>query len=289
MSRLRRFFQRALLFYLRRFPLATGKGALSTLASISADSGEADYINADGIRFALRLGEYQMRQIFLFDYYEKNSVHALKAFLKPGMTFVDVGANIGQYSLLAGKFIGPSGTVIAFEPDERLHPILKQNIFQNQLTNVRLESLALSNTAGKATLRHSANTGNLGAASLWHEDPSLHSAAISTTSLDAYVRQNHLDVDIMKIDVEGSEMQVLLGATETLKKNRPMVIICEMNSDMLARAGTSTAQIMAFLKNMGFSAYTARAWPRGLTEISQPPPPEWIDNVFFLRGFSPAK
>jgi FkbM family methyltransferase len=161
--------------------------------------------------------------IFAFrEDYEPELTH-LEKVLSPGMTFVDVGACYGIYTLAASKIVGGTGHVIAFEPSSRALPILRKNIALNNLTNVQAFPLALSEKSGRAWLyRHP----NVGCDSLASDDSFTEEAEETVTELlDNILRQLDIDrVDVIKMDVQGAEEWVLRGARKTLTSMRPIVI-----------------------------------------------------------------
>src|ERR1700722_4854735 len=96
--------------------------------------------------------EYIQRNVYFLDYYEIRETNYVKKILREGDVFVDIGANIGWFTLLASAGVGASGQVIAFEPSGRIHQHLADNVRLNDCRNVVLERLAISDTSGSAIL-----------------------------------------------------------------------------------------------------------------------------------------
>jgi len=198
------------------------------------------------------------RSLFLTGYYEPNECCFLNALLKPGMVFIDIGANLGLYSLFASKFVGETGTVLAIEPSEREYTRLKKNIELNYCSNVQPMMLAISNGSQEKELliaeqEHSGlNTlGTFAYGGVQSEGRQ----RVKTERLDDIVQKLGLSrVDVIKIDVEGHESFVLLGAKETLSKYRPILLV-EVADRALAAQGCNSSQILDFLQRLGYRIY----------------------------------
>jgi len=150
--------------------------------------------------------------------------------LSEGDVFIDVGANIGYYSILAGKIVGEKGQVIALEPVPNTVKVLDLNIKLNNLKNIRvIPEAAWSNSS---LLNIYLPGGYYGWASpvKWHGSNFL----VNATSLDD-VSKKISAIKLLKIDVEGSEYQVLMGAKETLGKTKHVVIEASENLDKIQR------------------------------------------------------
>jgi len=186
------------------------------------------------------------------DMYEPE-LSCLEALLSPGMTFVDVGACYGIYTLVAAKLVGSSGTALAFEPATRSFAVLEDNIALNSLGNVRAYRVALSDRASVRRL-------------YLHPDPSRNSLAKTeeTVGYPEQVEANTLDaflgsiasrsIDVIKMDVEGAEELVLRGARETLSAARPAIIF-EVNPQAATALGLSPRGAWEFLDHMGYDFY----------------------------------
>ena len=162
-------------------------------------------------------GDYISGHILAQGYYEPEVVRVLEALLKPGSVFFDVGAHLGQYTLIASRLVGPSGQVHSFEPDPLTFRSLRGNCQRNSITNVRLTQAALSDREGTARF-HFANNLDIGSNSLAECDPynvSGRSATVRCITLDGYRQaQATTRVDLVKMDVEGAELAALSGAAK---------------------------------------------------------------------------
>ena len=141
--------------------------------------------------------------------------------LRPGDTFFDIGANVGYYSLLASRMVGPSGRVIAFEPllDNLEH--LSRHVRLNQLTNTDVLGVACSDSSGIVTFARGAN----GALGRIAENGSGGDMLVPALTLDDFHARTGLVPSVMKIDVEGAELRVLTGGQALLDKSHPRIFL----------------------------------------------------------------
>ncbi len=184
--------------------------------------------------------------------------------LEPGETFWDIGANIGFYTVLAARIIGPSGTVIAFEPEPASRTRLIENLALNGLSSqVKIQPLALGradDTLQLQTAAHaSAGTHRLTSAST--------APALDGTTVEVQVRPGDalraegLPVPAaLKIDVEGAELDVLAGLTETLADPACHTVLCEVHFALLEARGHAMGALTVenALRDAGF---TDLRWP----------------------------
>lgn len=168
---------------------------------------------------------------------------ALVEHLRPGSTFVDVGASIGFYTLLAGRLVGSSGSVIAFEPQPLAAQSARQNATLNALSMVQVVEAAVGGYTGEAALR------GIGKATAFvgpEGDP--HALRVKTTTLDDHFATSPRVPTLVKIDVEGQERDVVVGMTRLLAEASPVLVIEthgpteELRSD-LARRGYETTSL----------------------------------------------
>lgn len=169
--------------------------------------------------------------------FEYDSVKIFSGLVKNSSVFVDIGANIGYYSLLASS-INDRLNVIAFEPFNDACEALKLNIMYNGFRNIKVEEIALSDKAGVATLHYAINKDfpgyryQLGGKNSLVEFENTPSGKIEifTMTLDGYAIQNELvEVDLIKMDTEATEYYILKGAEALINKCKP-VILCEVLS-----------------------------------------------------------
>lgn len=162
--------------------------------------------------------------------YEAGTLSVLRTYLSPGDTFIDVGANIGLMSLFAAQRVGNSGKVYAFEPEPQTFRFFMENIEVNQLTNVHGFNMGLSTSDGQAKI-YITNDTNRGMASLVkHDHRTTLSSEITVTSLDTFLAAHAVThIKMMKVDVEGWELNVLKGAQQMLRTAQAPILCIEYN------------------------------------------------------------
>lgn len=172
----------------------------------------------DGGEIYLDLREFMCFSCFFYGElpHEQGTEKLLRRVLKEGGTFVDVGANIGYFTKLASKLVGASGKVFAFEPMPAALRLLRLNTAQ--LPNVTIFPVALSEKKGTATF-YVRKKGDM--SSLSH-DPTAKPVPVTVSTLDESLA-DQARVDLIKIDVEGSELEVLRGGRLLLERHRPIV------------------------------------------------------------------
>lgn len=186
--------------------------------------------------------------------YEGETSQFLRARLKAGMTFVDIGANAGYFSLMAASLVGPRGRVESFEPDPDSYLRLVRNARLNGFDQVEAHPVALTNRRGKAYLY--ASPGESGGNSLI---PVAGHGALRPVDVDTL---DHVlegtPIDGMKIDVEGLEEDVLAGARGTLMRNPHAFVIFEYNKLALFEGRRSYEGMFTALRTLGWEVHALR-------------------------------
>jgi FkbM family methyltransferase len=208
----------------------------------------------------MRLDPYDLvsRTILETGVWEPQSLQSVADHLSQNATFIDVGAHIGYYSLRAANWIGQNGHVIAVEPNPQTLPKLRGNIAANDARAVTVWPVACSDRESTLEL-YAAPERNTGESSLSKENASQEGSAVTAYSvrarpLDAIVKESKVDrVDVIKIDVEGAELQVLKGAAQTLTDYRPVLVI-ELEPAQLKSMGASVEEVTQFLASHGYGA-----------------------------------
>jgi FkbM family methyltransferase len=150
--------------------------------------------------------------------YEREQTALFEQMLDPGDTVLDVGANVGYYTLLASVLVGGGGRVHAFEPEPRNAGFLRRHVQINGRGNVHVVQAAVSDVAGTARFDFGSGTGTGRLA----QSGALE---VRTVRLDDYCAEHGLAPAAIKIDVEGAEMSVLQGARETLRRHLPVLFL----------------------------------------------------------------
>jgi FkbM family methyltransferase len=265
-----------ILNYLRNFPIDHFKNKLERF--IKLPKNEVLYTNPYGIKFKLDLNDHVMRNIYLRGVYERNTFRHLCKIVKPQDTFVDVGANIGAYSIGLSPFLN-KGKIISFEPNPRAIQYLEENIRHNKLKNITVNRLGLSDNLEKATLY---NTSNLTTASLNVIKNSDQKEETSLITLDKYCKDNNIDkIDILKIDIEGHEYKAIKGAVEIITKSKSMVLVAEIN-DCTLHTGHSKQELFEFIVSLGFNAFLPKGFPFKLRKVNSLPD-NYQNNIVFIK------
>jgi FkbM family methyltransferase len=191
---------------------------------------------------------------------------ALQAMLRPGDTFVDIGANLGLVTLLASRLVGALGAVVACEPNPSLSRRLVGHVQRNHVTNVQFVGKALGNAPGTAELREYG--GHSGWGSLAASGPA--GQPVSSTFRVPVVTGDELLAPlptapglVLKIDVEGYEVPVLQGLQRTLAARSPLVFL-EVADAHQRRAGHSAGALLAELGRHGYQGYSLQCPRQGL-------------------------
>jgi len=174
-------------------------------------------VNDDGVSYQL---------LFYRSGLERYETRLFRKLVTRGMTVVDIGANVGYYTLLAARLVGDKGKVFAFEPEPENYALLVRNIELNGYRNVIPVRKAISSQTGKADLFLNRETGAHGF--LPDREGVIGIMPVETVSLDKYFKGIEHPIDIIKIDVEGAELEVLLGMQNIIKNNDNLKIFTEL-------------------------------------------------------------
>lgn len=230
---------------------------------------QVDLDDFDGdLKFRLDLNEHMGSQIFWRGFYSGPQIALLRHLLEPDHVFVDIGANHGEFSVVAARQV-PRGRVVAFEPNDAIHRRLRFNIESNGFENVTLSTSGLSDEPGVARIYQAAErfddgTTHLGLATLYPtERRGQVVQEIELTTLDAFVKDAGLErVDLIKIDIEGAELSALKGADEVLTRFRPHIIL-ELNQGTCKSAGYTMADLLDHLSGYGYTFFEIAADGQG--------------------------
>ena len=187
------------------------------------------------------------RSIFLTGVWEPKVTDFARSWIRPGMVVVDVGAHVGYYTLLFAQLVGEDGHVFAFEPIPAVNRCLEQSIRLNGFTNVTMFSTALFDVDGNSPIGRKGKLLQPDAAST--KDP-----IIETKVFDHRREEWGIGpVDLVKIDVEGAEMNVLLGMEKCLSDSKPGLLI-EVHPQGIWDFGYSPSILLEFLSERGYRA-----------------------------------
>ncbi|MFI5282554.1 MAG: FkbM family methyltransferase [Candidatus Dormibacterales bacterium] len=204
--------------------------------------------------------------------------------LEPGDVFFDVGANVGFFSLVAARAVGESGEVHAFEPLPELAALLRRTAAANGLNNLHVVEAAVGQgpgTAEMAVMKDSAYSHLIqGQAEVESDHGGWRSVSVATVSLDQYRDQKvGRPLRLMKMDIEGAELEAIEGARQLLSQPNAPDVICEVNPDHLARFGHAPKVVFQHFESMGFAAFDPETGrPMSVEDLSA-----HRQNVFFKK------
>ena len=181
--------------------------------------------------------------------YEKNETNFVKDSVNKGDVVIDIGANIGYYTLMFAKLVGDTGKIYSFEPDPRNFLILEKNIQINGYNNVILEKKAVSNKLGKSTLYVNENSAG---SSMHKPNNVVNQIYVDLITLDNYFEVNTITPDFIKIDIEGYELNALKGMESILQSSDKTKIMIEYNPLTKKEFNSDPMDNLTFLSELGF-------------------------------------
>ena len=253
-------------------------------------SGKSLYSNLpNGCVVACDLNDHVERHIYFLGAYEPVESYLFTSLIEPGQTVIDIGANVGQYSLLASKKVGEKGRVYAFEPVPANFQRLSENIRRNAINNIVLNRMAVwhENTTVNLGLHQAEDIQeNHGSFAIGGTASSVTAPAIV---LDDFVKANQLTrIDFIKMDIEGAEGFAIRGMQQTLANFKPAILM-EVNREACSLLGYDPQIFWDVLVNQ----LHYRAWSIGQSakEWAEIESAQTIDraNILFVRGPVPER
>ena len=186
--------------------------------------------------------------------FEKQTVKIIEDTLRSGMTMIDIGAHVGYFSLLGASLVGDEGKIYAFEPEPQNYSLLADNIERNGYKNVVAESKAVSEISGEAQLFISGLDN--GSHSIYQNEKrkTTDYVPVQTVNLDDYLgTMGCHHIDLIKIDVEGAEIDVIKGMVGVLSREDAPTLIIEFCPFLLEAAGKQPVDLINLIREMGFS------------------------------------
>ena len=256
-----------------------------------------------GYWFRCDLRDAISKEVCFVGSYEPQETALIRAILRPGMNFVDVGANWGYFTLLGAHLVGETGRVISLEPDPRLFSVLWGNVQRNGLRQVTALQLAAASLRGELILTgYSEADGNFGLSRVVDEPiPQKPWFRVMADSLDEVLDAQAIDViHVMKMDIEGSEGRAIQGLKRSLADGRIERLIIELHPRELAEHQWSPPLIMQSLREAGYRPFNIDHSPsvtravaygrlRNLTHLLRPVDGEdfeeaWPHQLWTTRG-----
>jgi FkbM family methyltransferase len=209
-----------------------------------------------GGRFRCDLRDLVQSRIYYFGVWEPRLTALVEQRLQPGDVFVDVGANVGYFSLLAAHRVGPAGAVVAIEASPRVAAMLRSNVALSRAENVRVLNVAASDRHGTVPI-YAGPPGNVGTTSLHADHGGRYETDVTAAPLTTLIEPSELGrVRLVKIDVEGAELPILENILEHIDAFSAQVeIVAEISPEALRDAGTSFEAVAARFAERGFAWY----------------------------------
>jgi FkbM family methyltransferase len=183
---------------------------------------------------------------------EWDEMRFLQRVLRPTDGFLDIGANVGFYTVLASTIV-TQGPLLAFEANPRNQSVLREQVKLNQLANVEVFAVALGNSTGELSFF---NSGRDGGSIACESDPSTNRITVPCSRLDDCLSGRHLpDYVVAKMDVEGCEALILEGAAETMQSGRIAVWLFELNDLALRKHGASGEKLLDLFAKHGYAIH----------------------------------
>lgn len=211
----------------------------------------------------------QIPELLFTSRFEWEEIGLVAAILKPGMNVLDIGANVGLYSVVSAKLVGPTGKVWAFEPSSETSRRLRDNLSLNQVSSVEVVQLALSDVVEYSLVlkrdlgyrdgdRYLATRKDINAQVAGQSEDIGDVETVSVTTLDRFFSCNGNEfprIDFMKMDIEGGEFAVFRGAQQLILSNPDMVIMFECTPRTCYRAGHTQQDVFQYLRDLGFRLF----------------------------------
>lgn len=183
--------------------------------------------------------------------YEPLTTAYFQSALQEGQVVLDIGANIGYYTLLFARQVGPQGHVYAFEPEPTNYALLCQNVVLNGYRNVTLINGAVANRTGRLSLFISQS--NQGDHRLYDSHDGRERIEVRSMRLDdTFADSDHQKIDFVKMDIQGAEHHAVEGMMSLLHRNPQVILVTEFWPAGLARAGVEPAAFLERLLDLGF-------------------------------------
>ena len=223
------------------------------------------WVKVDGLYFYGSTYHQKFLSKLLKGSYERYTRKLFKQVIKPGMVVLDIGANIGYFTLLAAPRVGPQGKVYAFEPDPRNYQFLLHNIKVNKCrTNVVPIPKAVAHQAG--VLPFFLSGGDPSVSSLWRKKGAGSILEVECTTLDEIL--GNQPVHVIKMDIEGGEVHALKGMEQTLFNTDEVIMFVECCPSYLSDVGSSVDILLGQLEGFGFRVQVIDETERCLRPVS---------------------
>lgn len=231
----------------------------------------ADY--DDGLLLNIDTHSFLEWYIFFYGHFRPEVSRLINRMLRPGGVAFDVGCNIGMHTVVMANRVGPTGKVVAFEPDPHPYGRLRKNLTLNGFDWVETHQVALAESPGRMTLfLHNKAIGNFGNASLSQDNVGAGTPGveIDVWSLDEYVARNPIArLDVIKLLAQGVEWDVLQGAKQTIARFRPKIFFL-YEPAYWQRKGLTLIDASRFFRSFGYDTHVVEFGPRRAVTSDNP-------------------
>lgn len=215
--------------------------------------------------------------------FEQDELDLVNRFVGDGDVFIDVGANIGVYTLAASQLVGENGQVHAFEPLSVAYGLLQENVMLNCAENVHLNPVAVGDEVGEVDLYVNTEAALTGLGKT-NRGTLLDIQKVPIWTLDDYSsRLGIKSIDFLKIDVEGFEGHVLRGAEELIVKSPNLIVMSELANKNFVPLGFSVKDVVEWMRSFGFEAWMIRKDGMGLQYVQPGSDKYPFQNFVFIR------
>lgn len=222
--------------------------------------------NIDGVIMFLNPKTLSLFDEIIMGVYEEYETTLFLNLINRDYTMLDIGANIGWYTLNAARIIGENGKIYAFEPISSNYNLLKKSIEHNGFKNIILEQKAVSDSIGKVKIFLAKY--NIGNHSIVNIEGKRNFIEVETIRLDTYFEEN-TKIDIVKMDVEGSEGKVIRGMGQIFRNNDDLIIFTEFWPDGIERSGLNPEKFIDELLNHNFRLYLIHKYEKKIERIEK--------------------
>jgi FkbM family methyltransferase len=217
-------------------------------------------------------------------YHEKTATRIARGSIKEGDTVIDIGANIGYYTLLFAKWVGPTGKVYAFEPEPTNFQLLEKNVKANNYKNITIFQKAVSDKNDKLSFYISDESS--AANQLFKPQKFSQIIDVDSVKLDECLPIDE-KIDFIKLDIQGAEGTAIKGMNSILKNNSNTVIMQEWWPDAIKKYGMDSDEHLKILEKLGYSFYEIdgqndKTNPITINQLMQKYPNEFFEDINLL-------
>jgi len=228
---------------------AIAKKAYRRLDKSISNMFKSTYVEINGHMFFLDKGD---TTDFGVKEYEPGSIKLMKQLIKKDDIVIDLGANVGIYTLEYARLVGEKGKVFAFEPEPKIFNLLQKNIQINNYQNVTPIKKAVIDKVGEEKLYVS---DNLGDSVMYNEFQGKNPLNVETTTLNYFFKDFNRKIDFIKIDCDGSETRILKSGKKLFEKNKDIMLLVEFVPDRIRDSGLTPKEFLDLISSFGFEIF----------------------------------